>query len=62
MAVSVSFSSWMYNKEDMKKLVAASKGYVFKMEMIVRVRQQCFSVRGLPISFMDRVWCLGRAS
>ena len=31
-------------------------GYVFQMEMIVRARQQGFSIGEVPITFVDRVY------
>merc|ERR1712179_46768 len=33
-----------------------SKGYVFQMEMIVRARQQGFTIGEVPITFVDRVY------
>ena len=48
----------LYKKEVLEKLVSVcvSKGYVFQMEMIVRARQQGFSIGEVPISFVDRVY------
>lgn len=48
----------LYKKDVLEKLVAAtvSKGYVFQMEMIVRARQQGFSIGEVPITFVDRVY------
>ena len=48
----------LYKREVLEKLVAAcvSKGDVFQMEMIVRARQQGFSIGEVPISFVDRVY------
>jgi len=48
----------LYKKDVLEKLVAScvSKGYVFQMEMIVRARQQGFSIGEVPISFVDRVY------
>ena len=31
-------------------------GYVFQMEMIIRARQQGFSIGEVPITFVDRVY------
>lgn len=33
-----------------------SKGYVFQMEMVIRARQNDFSIGEVPISFVDRVY------
>eukprot|EP00092_Neocalanus_flemingeri_P024382 GFUD01026438.1.p1 GENE.GFUD01026438.1~~GFUD01026438.1.p1 ORF type:complete len:240 (-),score=66.48 GFUD01026438.1:123-842(-) len=48
----------LYKKTVLEKLVAAcvSKGYVFQMEMIIRARQQGFSIGEVPITFVDRVY------
>jgi len=48
----------LYKKDVLEKLVAVtvSKGYVFQMEMIVRARQQGFSIGEVPITFVDRVY------
>ena len=48
----------LYKKTVLEKLVAAtvSKGYVFQMEMIVRARQQGFTIGEVPITFVDRVY------
>ena len=48
----------LYKKSVLEKLVSScvSKGYVFQMEMIVRARQQGFTIGEVPISFVDRVY------
>jgi len=48
----------LYKKDVLEKLVAAtvSKGYVFQMEMIIRARQQGFTIGEVPITFVDRVY------
>ena len=33
-----------------------SRGYVFQMEVIVRCRLEGFSIREVPITFVDRVY------
>jgi dolichol-phosphate mannosyltransferase len=33
-----------------------SKGYVFQMEMMVRARALGYSVREVPITFVDRIF------
>ena len=37
-------------------IVTLTAGYVFQMEMIVRARQQGFSIGEVPITFVDRVY------
>jgi len=48
----------LYKKEALAKCVTAvkSKGYVFQMEMVIRARQNAFSIGEVPISFVDRVY------
>uniref|UniRef100_A0A8D9ECT6 Dolichol-phosphate mannosyltransferase subunit 1 n=1 Tax=Cacopsylla melanoneura TaxID=428564 RepID=A0A8D9ECT6_9HEMI len=48
----------LYKKEVLETLVSScvSKGYVFQMEMIIRARQNNFSIGEVPISFVDRVY------
>jgi len=48
----------LYKKEALSKCVSAvkSKGYVFQMEMVIRARQNSFSIGEVPISFVDRVY------
>lgn len=48
----------LYRKDVLAKLVSVcvSKGYVFQMEMIVRARQENFSIGEVPISFVDRFY------
>lgn len=33
-----------------------SKGYVFQMEIVVRAREQGFSIGEVPITFVDRLY------
>jgi dolichol-phosphate mannosyltransferase len=33
-----------------------SKGYVFQMEMMIRARQQNFTIAEVPITFVDRIF------
>ncbi|KAK6622401.1 dolichol-P-mannose synthesis [Polyplax serrata] len=48
----------LYKKSVLEKLVdsCVSKGFVFQMEMIIRARQNNFTVGEVPISFIDRVY------
>jgi len=48
----------LYKKEVLQTLVDAcvSKGYVFQMEMIVRARQNNFTIGEVPITFVDRFY------
>ncbi|XP_054437440.1 LOW QUALITY PROTEIN: dolichol-phosphate mannosyltransferase subunit 1-like [Pteronotus mesoamericanus] len=48
----------LYRKEVLQKLIekCVSKGYVFQMEMIVRVRQLNYTIGEIPISFVDCVY------
>jgi dolichol-phosphate mannosyltransferase len=48
----------LYKKHVLKTLIAQnkSKGYVFQMEMIVRARQNNFSIAEVPITFVDRFY------
>ena len=48
----------LYKKSVLQTLVEScvSKGYVFQMEMIVRARQNGFTIGEVPISFVDRVY------
>lgn len=48
----------LYKKPVLQKLVdsCVSKGYVFQMEMIVRARQNNFSIGEVPITFVDRFY------
>lgn len=48
----------LYRKSCLQALMAQnkSKGYVFQMEMIVRARQNSFSIAEVPVTFVDRVY------
>jgi dolichol-phosphate mannosyltransferase len=48
----------LYRKEVLENLISkcVSKGYVFQMEMLVRARQQNYTIGEVPISFVDRVY------
>ncbi|CAG0899748.1 unnamed protein product [Darwinula stevensoni] len=48
----------LYKKHVLQKLVKSceSKGYVFQMEMIVKARENGFSVSQVPITFVDRMY------
>ncbi|XP_018316986.1 probable dolichol-phosphate mannosyltransferase [Mycetomoellerius zeteki] len=48
----------LYKKDVLEKLIQScvSKGYVFQMEMIVRVRQFNYTIGEVPITFIDRVY------
>ena len=48
----------LYKKHVLAKLIEQnqSKGYVFQMEMIIRARQNGFSLAEVPITFVDRVY------
>mmetsp|Transcript_3126 Transcript_3126/g.6145 ORF Transcript_3126/g.6145 Transcript_3126/m.6145 type:complete len:239 (+) Transcript_3126:175-891(+) len=48
----------LYRKPVLETLVsqAVSKGYVFQMEMIIRARQNSFSISEVPVTFVDRVY------
>ncbi|PNF34503.1 putative dolichol-phosphate mannosyltransferase [Cryptotermes secundus] len=48
----------LYKKDVLQKLIetCVSKGYVFQMEMIVRARQQGYTIGEVPITFVDRVY------
>lgn len=48
----------LYKKDVLESLINSckSKGYVFQMEMIIRARQQNFTIGEVPISFVDRVY------
>ena len=48
----------LYKKAALAKCVSEvkSKGYVFQMEMVIRARQNSFSIGEVPISFVDRVY------
>lgn len=48
----------LYKKEVLQDLVSCciSKGYVFQMEMMVRAKQNSYSVQEVPITFVDRVY------
>merc|ERR1712193_152492 len=48
----------LYKKQVLQTLVdsCVSKGYVFQMEMIVRARQNNFSIGEVPITFVDRFY------
>ena len=48
----------LYKKHVLARLIEQnqSKGYVFQMEMIVRARQNAFSIAEVPINFVDRLY------
>lgn len=48
----------LYKKDVLQQLIESciSKGYVFQMEMIIRARQQGYSIGEVPITFVDRVY------
>jgi dolichol-phosphate mannosyltransferase len=48
----------LYRKDVLENLISkcVSKGYVFQMEMLVRARQQNYTIGEVPISFVDRVY------
>ncbi|CBY33470.1 unnamed protein product [Oikopleura dioica] len=48
----------LYKREVLGALVQAcvSKGYVFQMEMMVRARQNSFTIGEVPITFVDRFY------
>ncbi len=48
----------LYKKDVLARLISSctSKGYVFQMEMIIRARQQNYSIGEVPITFVDRVY------
>merc|ERR1712210_401730 len=48
----------LYKREVLGTLVQAcvSKGYVFQMEMMVRARQNSFTIGEVPITFVDRFY------
>lgn len=48
----------LYRKPVLAALMEAtiSKGYVFQMEMMVRARQQGFTIAEVPITFVDRIF------
>lgn len=48
----------LYKREVLGNLVKAcvSKGYVFQMEMMVRARQNSFTIGEVPITFVDRFY------
>jgi dolichol-phosphate mannosyltransferase len=48
----------LYKKEVLSRLieVTKSKGYVFQMEMMVRGRQEGYTIGEVPITFVDRVF------
>lgn len=48
----------LYRKHVLEKIISQtkSKGYVFQMEMMVRARQNGFSIGEVPISFVDRLY------
>eukprot|EP00039_Didymoeca_costata_P001056 m.49298 g.49298 ORF g.49298 m.49298 type:complete len:239 (-) comp10608_c0_seq3:85-801(-) len=48
----------LYKKPVLEDLINLneSKGYVFQMEMIIRARQQKYTIGEVPITFVDRVY------
>lgn len=48
----------LYKKNVLENCIkrCVSKGYVFQMEMLVRARQQKYTIAEVPISFVDRVY------
>ncbi|GAB0096766.1 Dolichol-phosphate mannosyltransferase subunit 1 [Sergentomyia squamirostris] len=48
----------LYRKDVLTKLISqcVSKGYVFQMEMLVRARQNNFTIGEIPITFVDRLY------
>lgn len=54
------FRLWyrLYRKNVLEKLISlcVSKGYVFQMEMLVRARQQNYTIGEIPITFVDRLY------
>lgn len=48
----------LYKKEVLAKLMLSVKGrtYVFQMEVIVRAKQQGFTIAEVPIVFVDRIY------
>ncbi|XP_072014365.1 dolichol-phosphate mannosyltransferase subunit 1-like [Amphiura filiformis] len=48
----------LYKKDVLHHLIdsCVSKGYVFQMEMIIRARQNRYSIGEVPITFVDRVY------
>ncbi|XP_065202342.1 dolichol-phosphate mannosyltransferase subunit 1-like [Planococcus citri] len=48
----------LYKKPVLEKLIenCVSKGYVFQMEMIVRARQNKYTISEVPIAFVDRLY------
>ncbi|XP_055709081.1 dolichol-phosphate mannosyltransferase subunit 1 [Phlebotomus papatasi] len=48
----------LYRKDVLAKLISqcVSKGYVFQMEMLVRARQNNYTIGEVPITFVDRVY------
>jgi len=48
----------LYKKAVLERLMSSVKGktYVFQMEVIVRAKQQGFSIEEVPIIFVDRIY------
>lgn len=48
----------LYKKDVLQNLIQSciSKGYVFQMEMIIRARQQGYTIGEVPITFVDRLY------
>jgi len=48
----------LYKKKALAELIKSckTKGYTFQMEMVVRAREQGFSIGEVPITFVDRVF------
>ncbi|XP_059613475.1 dolichol-phosphate mannosyltransferase subunit 1 [Phlebotomus argentipes] len=48
----------LYRKDVLTRLISqcVSKGYVFQMEMLVRARQNHFTIGEVPITFVDRLY------
>jgi dolichol-phosphate mannosyltransferase len=48
----------LYKKDVLEKCISqcATKGYVFQMELIVRARDNRFTIGEVPIAFVDRIY------
>ena len=48
----------MYKKHVLESIIkeTKAKGYTFQMEMVIRARQQGFTIAEVPIVFVDRIF------
>jgi dolichol-phosphate mannosyltransferase len=48
----------MYKKQVLESIIkeTKAKGYTFQMEMVIRARQQGFTIAEVPIVFVDRIF------